>query len=229
MSSSEDLGVDHRRRAIRIIHVLREATKRMVEPASASIVARYGRDPFLILIACLLSLRAKDTASLPASIRLFEQARTPATMRALPVGHIEKLIYSVGYYRRKAITIHAVCDALLSQFDGIVPNTEAELLSLPGVGRKTANLVLGEAFGIPALCVDIHVHRISNRLGLVSTKTPAETELVLQKVLPKEYWIEYNSLLVMWGQNVCVPLSPRCSQCPLAQNLCPRIGVTRSR
>ncbi|MBS1987230.1 endonuclease III [Candidatus Dependentiae bacterium] len=229
MSSSEDLGVDHRRRAIRIIHVLREATRQMVEPASATIVARYGRDPFLILIACLLSLRAKDTASLPASMLLFEHARTPAAMKALPLERIEKLIYSVGYYRRKAITIHAVCDALLRQFDGVVPNAEAELLSLPGVGRKTANLVLGEAFGVPALCVDIHVHRISNRLGLVSTKTPAETELVLQKILPKEYWIEYNSLLVMWGQNICVPLSPRCSQCPLAQTLCPRVSVTRSR
>lgn len=229
MSSSEDLGIDHQRRALRIIHVLRNATKAMVEPASASIVSRYGRDPFLILIACILSLRAKDTASLPASIRLFEHARMVKDMRALPLDTIEKLIYSVGYYRRKAAAIHAVCDALLSRFSGCVPATEAELLSLPGVGRKTANLVLGEAFGIPALCVDIHVHRISNRLGLVSTKTPAETELALQKILPKEYWIEYNSLLVMWGQNICVPVSPRCSVCPLAEKLCPRIGVTKSR
>lgn len=229
MSSSEDLGIDHQRRVMRIIHVLRDATKTMVEPASASIVARYGQDPFLILISCLLSLRAKDTASLPASIGLFEHARTAQEMRDLPLDMIEKLIYSVGYYRRKAATIHDVCDALLSRFDGHVPQTEAELLSLPGVGRKTANLVLGEAFGIPALCVDIHVHRISNRLGLVSTKTPAETELALQKILPKQYWIEYNSLLVMWGRNICVPVSPRCSACPLAQKLCPRIGVTRSR
>jgi len=229
MSSSEDFGIDHRRRAIAIIQILRKATKKMVEPATKSLITHYGKDPFLILIGCLLSLRTKDTVSLPASLRLFKHARTPKTLLALPVEQVAKLIYPVGFYHCKAATIHTVCKILLTNFDGNVPATEAALLSLPGVGRKTANLVLGEAFDIPALCVDTHVHRISNRLGLVSTKTPEETEIALQKILPRHYWIEYNRLMVMWGQNICVPLVPRCSQCPLMARLCPQIGVTRSR
>lgn len=215
-------------RALKIIAILRQATQGMVEPASATIVAEYGRDPFLVLISCLLSLRTKDTVSLPASQRLFVYARTPEQILALPLVEIQKVIYPVGFYRRKASTLQSVSQDLIQRFNGKVPETEAELLSLKGVGRKTANLVLGEGFGKPAICVDTHVHRISNRLGLVTTTNPDDTESELKKILPPEYWTEYNSLLVMWGQNICVPLSPLCSKCPLF-NLCPQVGVTRRR
>lgn len=220
--------LDRRARAIQVVKILREATSGMVEPASFQIVQQFGREPFLILIGCLLSLRTRDTVSLPASIRLFQHATTPQAMLQLPLLDIAKIIYPVGFYRNKSRTIHAVCQKLITDFKGVVPQTEKELLSLPGVGRKTANLVLGEAFGIPALCVDTHVHRISNRLGLVMTTTPEETERELSDILPPEYWIEFNRLLVMWGQNVCVPISPFCSGCALAP-ICPRIGVNKSR
>ncbi|HSW74198.1 MAG TPA: endonuclease III [Candidatus Limnocylindria bacterium] len=221
-------GLDQLERAVKIIGILRQATHGMVEPASNQIVARYGRDPFLVLISCLLSLRTKDTVSLPASLNLFERARTPQELLKLPLQTIEKIIYKTGFYRAKARTLHKVSAQLIHDFGGTVPQTEAELLSLPGVGRKTANLVLGVAFQIPAICVDTHVHRISNRLGLVTTTTPEQTEIALKKLLPPDYWTEYNRLLVMWGQNICAPLSPWCSRCAIA-DLCPKVGVTRQR
>jgi endonuclease-3 len=211
-----------------IVKGLRVATRNMEPPASQGIVSRFGRDTFLILVSCLLSLRTKDTVSLPASCRLFEHARTPQELLALPLSNIEKIIYPVGFYRRKALLVHSVSQELLTRFNGCVPGTYTELLSLKGVGPKTANLVLAEGFGIPALCVDTHVHRISNRLGLVQTRTPRETEAALKLVLPQEYWIEWNRLLVMWGQNICVPLSPFCSRCPIAP-WCQRVGVTKAR
>jgi endonuclease III len=211
-----------------IIEGLRAATRGMAPPASQEIVSRFGRDTFLILISCLLSLRTKDTVSLPASYRLFDCARTPRELLALPIGTIETLIYPVGFYKRKAVLMHSVSHELLTRFKGVVPNTKGALLSIKGIGLKTANLVLAEGFGIPALCVDTHVHRISNRLGLVSTETPEETEAALQQVLPQEYWIEWNRLLVMWGQNICVPISPFCSRCPIAP-FCQRNGVVKSR
>lgn len=200
----------------------------MIEPAATSIVKQYGKNPFLVLISCILSLRTKDSVSLPASIRLFEHAQTPKDILALPASTIEQLIYPVGFYRQKTKQIHALCTMLLKQFDGIVPNTEAELLSLPGVGRKTTNLVLSVGFGIPAICVDTHVHRISNRLGIINTSTPEETETALKELLPRTYWSEYNSLMVMWGQNICVPISPFCSKCPLF-GVCERRGVKSYR
>jgi endonuclease-3 len=221
-------GLDHQERAIRSINVLRDATKDMIEPATCSLIARYGRDPFIILVACLLSLRTKDTVSLPASLRLFEQVRTPHNMLTIPISDIAKIIYPVGFYRRKAANLHAMCTKLITEFGGTVPSTEAELLTLPGVGRKTANLVLAEGFGMPALCVDVHVHRISNRLGLVTTTTPEQTEHMLRLLLPSDYWNKYSRLLVTWGQNVCVPILPFCARCPLA-SLCPKVGVIRSR
>lgn len=220
--------MDKKERAIRIIQILRKATKGMEQPASVNIVNQYGQDPYLVLISCLLSLRTKDTVSFPASQRLFKHAKTPAQMLKIPIKTIEKLIYPTGFYRRKAILLHEVSRDLLERFKGKVPKTEQELLSIKGVGRKTANLVLGVAFDIPAICVDTHVHRISNRLGLVKTKTIDETEAELKKILPPEYWTEYNHLLVIWGQNICVPISPHCSRCAIAK-LCPRIGVIRSR
>jgi len=208
--------------------MLRGATRGMPKTASSLIIDRYGKDPYLILISCILSLRTKDTTSYPASIRLFAKARSVKGMLKLSPKLIEKLIYPVGFYHTKAKTILAISQDLLDRFGGMVPKGERELLSLHGVGIKTANLVRGEAFDIPAICVDTHVHKISNRLGLVETKTPEQTEQALKELLPKRYWTEYGRLLVIWGQNICVPVSPFCSQCAIAE-LCPRRGVTRSR
>lgn len=200
----------------------------MAKPAASEIIRLFGRDPFLVLMSTVLSLRTKDTVSLPASIRLFKIAKNPQKMVKLDLNSIEKAIYPVGFFRRKSFQIHQICQKLLDDYSGIVPSNKEQLLALPGVGLKTANLVLSEGFQIPALCVDIHVHRISNRLGLVVTKTPEETEKVLQKIIPQKYWIQFNELLVMWGQNQCVPVSPFCSTCPL-KNGCPQKGVKRSR
>lgn len=214
-------------RAIEIIKVLRFVTREMKKPASWQIIDRYGRKPFLILVGCLLSLRTRDTVSFPASCRLFAKAKTPKKMLDLSRKTIEKLIYPVGFYRTKAKTLHTVSKDLLDRFDGKVPDSKEELLSIKGIGIKTANLVLGEAFAIPALCVDTHVHRISNRLGLVATKTPEQTEQALQKIIPKKYWIEFGPLMVMWGQNVSVPIGSQSLECAIAQ-LCPKARTTRS-
>lgn len=215
-------------RAIQIISLLEKATVEMVPAASGQVVKKYGRNPFLVLISCLLSLRTKDSVSLPASLRLFEYAHAPQTLLLLPIQQIEQLIYPVGFYRKKAQLLHKVCHELIERFDGCVPSTEEELLSLPGVGRKTMNLVLGEGFGIPAICVDTHVHRIANRLGLVETKKPEDTEFALKQVIPRNVWIRFNHLLVQWGQNICVPISPKCSACVLSP-VCPKKGVTIHR
>lgn len=220
--------MDKKDRAIRIIEVLRKATKRMVQPASFLITEKYGKDPYLVLISCLLSLRTKDTVSFPASVRLFEYAKTPEQMLKVPLSTIEKLIYPTGFYRRKARLLHTVSADLIKRFHGHVPADLDNLLSIKGVGRKTANLVLGVAFDIPAICVDTHVHKVSNRLGLVKTKTTDETEQALMELLPQDYWIEFNHLIVLWGQNVCVPISPFCSACAIAP-MCPRVGVTKHR
>ncbi len=222
------LSDNQRDRAQKIIKILRKATISMTDPAVSQVARIFDKDPFLILISCLLSLRAKDSISLPVSLELFQLAKTPQELFVIPRIKLEKMIHSVGFYHQKARTLHAVCAALLERFDGKVPATQEALLSLPGVGRKTANLVLAEAFGVPAICVDTHVDSISNRLGLVKKKTPEQTEMALQKILPKKNWIEYNPLLVKWGQNICVPVSPFCSRCALA-SLCPRIGVKKSR
>lgn len=215
-------------RAISIIKMLRTATQTMTKPAATQIVDQFGRNPYLILISCLLSLRTKDTVSLPASFKLFQVAQTPEEMVVLPITQIEQIIHPVGFYHTKARTIHTISQTLIQEFAGKVPATKAELLSFKGVGPKTANLVLSEGFQIPAICVDVHVHRISNRLGLVNTKTPEATEKALEKFLPQEYWSEWNHLLVMWGQNICVPISPFCSRCVIS-DLCPKKGVESSR
>ena len=219
---------DRKKRAIEIIHTLRQATKGMVEPAVTQIIAEYGRDPFLVLISCLLSLRTRDTVSLPASRRLFTVAKSPQEILNIPLERLEKIIYPVAFYRKRAQQLHGVCKDLIERFDAKVPSSEEDLLSFKGVGRKTMNLVRGEGFGIPAICVDTHVHRISNRFGLVATKTPEETEMALRKLLPQKYWIEYNRLLVMWGQNIRVPILPFCSRCAIA-HLCQKVGVKKSR
>jgi len=194
----------------------------------AEVADETERDPFRILIACLLSLRTKDETTGPAAERLFALARAPEVMLRLTPRRIERAIFPVGFYRTKARVIRGVCRDLLARFGGKVPGDLDALLTLKGVGRKTANLVVTMGFGRPGICVDTHVHRISNRLGFVRTKSPEQTEQALRKKLPRRHWIELNDLLVAFGQNVCQPLSPRCSTCPV-RALCPQIGVTRSR
>ncbi len=215
-------------KVLEVIERLQKDTRGMVEPMSISIVQNYGRDPFLVLVSCLLSSRTRDAVTLPASMRLFALVTTPQKMLALSLHELEKAIYPVGFYRQKAVHIKKLCSLLISDYNGIVPSDFTALTSLPGVGPKTANLVLGVGFGIPALCVDVHVHRICNRLGLVVTKTPQETEKALKVIVPSKYWIELNRLLVIWGQNVCTSISPYCSRC-VVQDVCSRKGVTTSR
>lgn len=205
-----------------------QRTSRLWNPTAVGAVAQDSRDPFQILISCLISLRTKDEVTAEASARLFRLARTPRAMRRLPAARIARTIYPAGFYRTKAKTIRALCRTLLEKHGGKVPGDLESLLALKGVGRKTANLVVTIGFGKPGICVDTHVHRISNRLGIVRTKTPEQTEFALRKVLPGRHWIPYNDLLVTFGQNVCKPISPLCSVCPV-QILCPRIGVGKHR
>jgi endonuclease-3 len=188
----------------------------------------HAAGPFKVLIATLLSLRTRDETTAIVAPRLFAMADTPATMAALDERQIAELIYPVGFYRNKARDIKAICTILITKYNGDVPTTMDELLALPGVGRKTANLVLAIGHNIPAICVDIHVHRICNRWGYLDTKTPEETEMALRRDLPESAWIAINGLLVTLGQQICHPVSPRCSQCPVA-NVCARRGVTRQR
>lgn len=215
-------------RARAIILILQSATKGMVEPAATTIVKQYGRDPFLVLVSCILSLRTRDAVSLAASQRLFTHVQSPQELLSMSTKDIETCIYPTGFYRQKTKQLRALCAILLKRYAGQVPNTQEELLELPGVGPKTTALVLSQGFGIPAICVDTHVHRVSNRLGLVKSKTVEETEQQLKQLLPKKYWSQFNSLMVMWGQNICVPISPKCSICPLLP-LCPQVGVTKHR
>jgi endonuclease-3 len=181
-----------------------------------------------VLIACILSLRTQDATTGPAAARLFAVAATPAALRRLPARTIERLIYPVGFYRTKARVILGICADLLERFGGRVPDEIDALLTLKGVGRKTANLVVTMGYGKPGICVDTHVHRISNRLGYVRTRDPEATETALRGRLPRRYWIGYNDLLVAFGQNVCTPISPRCSACPVT-TLCRKVGVTAAR
>jgi len=186
------------------------------------------RSPYALLVSCVISLRTKDEVTAAASDRLLELAPTPGRLAQLPEKKIAKAIYPAGFYNTKARQLRRIGRILEQSHGGAVPADEAALLALPGVGRKTANLVLGLGFGVPAICVDTHVHRISNRLGMVRTTTPTETEAALERVLPRRYWIDINDLLVTFGQQVCHPTSPRCASCPLGSR-CPRLGVTRSR
>ncbi len=186
------------------------------------------RDPFVVLISTMLSLRTKDDTTAAATERLFALADTPRAMLALSRETVARAIFPVGFYRTKAAHILETCRLLIDRFDGKVPPDMDALLTLPGVGRKTANLVLTRGFALPGICVDTHVHRISNRWGYIRTRTPLRSEMALRRRLPPEHWIEYNDLLVAFGQNCCTPLSPRCSICPLA-DLCPRLGVRRAR
>ena len=191
-------------------------------------LAASERNPFVILISTLLSLRTKDEVTALATDRLFALASTPEEMLKIPQARIAKAIYPVGFYRNKAKTIHHVCRELIDHFGSKVPDDLDLLLGIKGIGRKTANLVVTLAFGKDGICVDTHVHRISNRLGYVRTKTPDETEMALREKLPRKYWILYNTLLVAFGRKTCKPVSPFCSTCPIRQ-YCDRVGVIVSR
>ncbi len=209
-----------------LIVKLREACLSFTEPVVTQIAK--DNDPFKVLVSTLLSLRTKDDTTKEASLNLFKQADTPKKLSLLSEEEIEKLIYPVGFYKTKAKNLKKISKILIDKYSSRVPDKLEELLALPNVGRKTANLVLSKGYNKAAICVDIHVHRISNRLGLVKTKNPKETEFELMRILPKKYWIEYNDLLVPFGQNICRPISPFCSKCPIS-GFCDRVGVEHFR
>ncbi len=211
----------------RVMRTLAREIDGMELPAIEKLSEEHRQDPFQILIGTILSARTQDATTHAASSRLFRAARTPQTMAALTVKRIEKLIYPVSFYRNKARFVKATCEALVARFGGNVPATLEELVTLPGVGRKTANLVMIVGFqSARHICVDTHVHRIANRLGWVQTREPAETEQALYRVTEQRWWALINLYLVTWGQNVCRPVYPRCGECALAPQ-CPKLGVAR--
>lgn len=173
-------------------------------------------DPYLVLISCILGLRTNDRTTYPATLRMLELAKTPHEMKAVKADDLAKAIYPVGFYENKAKQIIELSRQIDEELGGVVPDEIEDLIKFNGVGRKTANLVLSRGFNKPAICVDVHVHRIFNRLGYVNTKTPEETEFALRKKLPVKYWIDINTLMVTHGQNVCKPIKPNCSVCPIA-------------
>jgi len=209
------------------VSILRDLVKQWQSPA-VTIVSQRDGNPFKVLISCILSLRTQDKTTGAASARLFALADTPERMSLLSKEEIESAIYPVGFYRNKTAQILVICRELLEKHEGEVPDEIAELLKFKGVGRKTANLVVTIGFGKPGIFVDTHVHRICNRWGYVLTKSPEETEFALRGKLPREYWADINDLLVTFGQNQCLPVSPRCSICRLF-HLCDRVGVVKSR
>ncbi len=209
-----------------IVTILKRENKKYIVPIVT--IVSMTKSPFMVLISCILSLRTKDKVTAEASNRLFKLADNPQKMLGLSIKNIEKAIYPVGFYKTKAKRIKEICRVLLDDYEGVVPNEIDELLKLNGVGRKTANLTVTLGYGKLGICVDTHVHRISNRLGLVKTKTPEQTEFALRKKLPQKHWLIYNDLLVTYGQNLCVPISPWCSKCKIFK-YCKRVGVKKSR
>jgi endonuclease-3 len=210
-----------------VIRILRREVPKWETPI-VTLMAETYESPFRVLISCILSLRTQDATTARASHRLFAVAATPQAMLKLSAKRIEKLIYPVGFYKTKAKNIREICRVLVERYGAEVPDEIDELLKLKGVGRKTANLVVTLGYKKPGICVDTHVHRISNRWGYVKTATPEKTEFALREKLPKPYWIEYNDLLVSFGQHLCRPISPLCSHCPV-KKYCGRIGVTVRR
>lgn len=211
---------------LRTFLLIEKKAKKLKSPIVTLVSRRHSL--FLVLISCILSLRTKDATTAAAGKRLFSLARTPASLLKLSVSRIEKLIYPVGFYHTKAKVIKEVSRRIIEDFQGLVPHDLESLLSIKGVGRKTANLVLGLGYGIPGICVDTHVHRISNRLGWVRTGTPKDTEFSLMRLFPKRLWVRLNSPMVAFGQNICLPVSPLCSACPV-YGYCPRRGVKKHR
>jgi len=198
------------------------------DPSVNTVAEHYKRSPWAVLASTIISLRTKDDVTLAASERLLEKAKSPAELAALKQNQIEKLIYPAGFYRNKAASLKKIAAILLENYGGKVPSSMEALLALPGVGRKTANLVLNEAFDLDAICVDIHVHRISNRCGWLCSKNPEETEMILREILPKKFWKRINRLLVLYGQKLCRPISPFCSRCVIAK-FCFRCDVKTTR
>jgi endonuclease III len=209
------------------VRILRREAPKWQTPV-VTLIAEASDSPFKVLISCILSLRTQDSTTAQASRRLFALADSPETMVRLTAKKIEQAIFPVGFYRTKAKTILEICRSLNENYRGRVPDEIDELIKFKGVGRKTANLVVTLGYNKPGICVDTHVHRISNRWGYVKTATPEKTEVALRAKLPKQYWIEYNDLLVSFGQQLCRPISPLCSQCPVAK-YCSQIGVTVKR
>ena len=205
---------------------LKKAVRKFRTP-SVTVIAKKN-DPFAVLVSCIISLRTRDEVTELASTRLFALAKLPAELLELSNAKIEKAIYPAAFYRNKTRSLKELCQVLVKEYSGKVPDKLEQLLKLKGVGRKTANLTLILGHNKPGICVDIHVHRISNRWGYVKTKSPDETEMVLREKLPKRFWKGYNDLLVSFGQNLCKPVSPFCSSCPV-EDQCPKIGVDRSR
>jgi len=210
----------------RAIAILRRIAGKYAEPLAER--ERKHGDAFRVLVGVLMSARTKDDTTGPAVDRLFAEASSAQDLARLSEKRIEELIFPVGFYHTKAKHVKRTARMLVGEFDGKVPQTMEELLGLPGIGRKSANLILGVAFGKPSICVDTHVHRITNRWGYVQTKNPLQTEMALRKKLPERYWIEINRLLVIYGQNICTPISPYCSGCKIRQH-CARVGVTNIR
>jgi endonuclease-3 len=215
------------RQFIRVWPVLKKQVKTLHVPWLDN-MASSDRDPFRVLVSCIISLRTKDEVTGAASARLFRLAQTPEELAYLPVAKIERAIYPAGFYKVKAGRIKKISADILERFHGRVPDTIDDLLTLEGVGRKTANLVVTLGYNKPGICVDTHVHRITNRWGLIRTKTPHETEYALREVLPRRYWKELNGMLVAFGQGICRPVSPVCSQCRI-RSACGRVGVAKSR
>ena len=213
----------------RIFALFQEALKKKKRNLpSVSLIALKMNTPYTVLISTLISLRTKDDVTLAASERLFSLADNPEKMLSLSDEEIEKAIYPAGFYKRKAQNIKEISKTLIEKYDGKVPSTQEELLALPGVGIKTANLTLNLGFNIDAICVDCHVHQIANRIGWIDTKTPEESVDALESIMPRRFWIPLNELLVAYGQNVCLSISPLCSECPICKE-CPKKGLKYSR
>ena len=210
-----------------VLRIVKREIRQWPKPV-LGVLAAESATPFQILIACVLSLRTKDQTTAEASNRLFSLAGNPFQMGKLKLSNLEEAIYPVGFYRTKAKQILDICQRLISEYGGVVPDSIEELLTLKGVGRKTANLVITVGYRKPGICVDIHVHRICNRWGYIKSKNPSETEELLRAKLPRQFWINFNDLLVPFGQNRCRPISPFCSSCPLATYCC-KFGVDSFR
>lgn len=193
-----------------------------------TLIAMQSGDPFKVLISTIISLRTKDEVTIEASKRIYKLLTKPSDVYGVTIEQIEQAIYPCGFYKRKAIQIMDICDRLVKEFNSKVPDTIDTLLDFPGIGRKTANLIVAEGHNLPALCVDVHVHRICNRLGYISTKDPDDTEFTLRRSLDQDYWKKINYLMVAFGQSLCRPVSPHCSKCPLL-DVCKRKGVDKHR
>lgn len=210
-----------------IIEILKRESSKWEVP-SVTLIALQEKDPFKVLISTIISLRTKDEVTIESSKRLYKILNKPEDITKITIKELEKAIYPAGFYKRKAIQIKKVCEKLILEYNSEIPKDIDTLLKFEGVGRKTANLVLSEGYNIPAMCVDTHVHRISNRLGYIKTKTPEESEIILRRKLPIKYWNIYNSLLVAFGQSICRPISPHCSKCPV-EKYCKKINVEKTR